>query len=200
MKSFIRVFFAAFLGACVAVALTSQLSTEKANKSYELLTKARQLDLLNHMVPLVMTKEQINKMLVVVEKARANVEKIKLMEANELIQYETKINDAISKGVNKDQVPAKNLMVEINRLFNAFSVRRTVAAGENADLVYEVLKKEFNAGQFKAAANSIDMKAYEKDIDVTKLTDEAKVKFFIKDIFLDPACYDLLLKMTKTSG
>jgi hypothetical protein len=197
MKTLLRAFLGAFLGVWLAIGITGQLTPDKAAKSLELLTKSRQLDLLNHMVPLIMTKEQINRILVPVEKARASVERIKLMEANDLIKYESKINDAVTKGINRDQVPAKALLVELNKLYTGFTIRRNVAAGENADLVYEVLQKELNAGQLKAAANSLDIKAYDPNIDPAKLTEEAKIKFFIKDIFLDPACYDLLVKMSK---
>lgn len=197
MKTMLRAFLGAFLGVWLAIGITGQLTPDKAAKSLELLTKSRQLDLLNHMVPLIMTKEQINRILVPIEKARASVERIKLMEANDLIRYESKINDAVAKGINRDQVPAKALLVELNKLYTGFAVRRNVAAGENADLVYEVLQKELNAGQLKAAANSLDIKAYDASVDTSKLSEEAKIKFFIKDIFLDPSCYDLLVRMSK---
>lgn len=200
MNSLLRMFVAALLGASVVVAFSGQLTKDKQDKSSELMAKARQLDLLNYLVPLVMTKDQVNKLLIPVEKAQANVERIKLMEAKELLQLESKINDAIDKGVNKGQVPTRELLTELNKLFGAFGVRRRVAGGENADLVYEVIKKEFNAGQLKAAANAHDIKEFDPNIDVSKLTEEAKIKFFIKDVFLDPECYGLLVKMSRASG
>lgn len=198
MNSALRVFIAAFAGASVAVAW-SQFTPARAKKSDEILVKARQLDLLNHLLPLVMTKDQLNKVLTVVERCRAKVDRIRLDEANELLKYEPKIIDAIDRGVNKDLVPSKTLMVDLAKSFNAFSIRRQVAAGENADEVLAVMKKELNAGQLKAAANSHDHKVYDPNLDVSKLTEDDKLKFYIKDVILDPSCYELLIKLTKTA-
>lgn len=199
MKSFIRVFLAVLAAMSMTVAL-AQISPDKAKKSDEILKKARQLDLLNHLLPLVLTKAQINKLLVVVEKARARVDQIRLMEASDLLKYESKMDDAVSKGVNKDMVPAKSLLVELNKLFTAFAVRRAIAAGENADEVLAVFKKELNEGQRKAAMNSHDFKAFDPNVDVSKLTDDDKLKFYIKDVVLDPYAYDLMIKMSKAGS
>lgn len=199
MKTFIRVFLAVLAAMSVTVAF-SQLSPEKAKKSDDILKKARQLDLLNHLLPLVLTKDQINKLLVVVEKSRARVDQIRQMEATDLLKYETKVDDAVSKGVNKDMVPAKALLVELNKLFTAFGIRRSIAAGENADEVLAVFKKELNEGQRKAAMNSHDIKAFDPKIDVSKLTDDDKLKFYIKDVILDPYAYDLLIRMSKAGS
>lgn len=199
MKNVFRVFVAAFVGASVAVAW-SQFTPAKAKKSEEILIKARQLDLLNHMLPLVMTKDQLNKVLAVVEKCRAKVDRIRLDEANELLKFEPKIIDALNRGVNKDLVPSKALMVELNKSFTMFSIRRSAAAGENADDVLVVMKKELNAGQLKTAANSHDLRVYDPNIDPSKVSEDDKLKFFIKDVILDPNCYDLLIKLTKTSS
>lgn len=196
MKSFLRVFFAALAGMSLTVAVT-QLTQAKSNKSDEIIHKARQLDLLNHLVPLVLTKDQMNKILVAVEKARSKVSQIEQMEATDLLNYESKINDAINKGISRDLVPSKDLLKELNRLFSAFTVRRQIAAGENADAVLAVLKSTLNAGQIKAAANSEDMKAFDPNLDPAKLSDDDKLKFYIKDIVLDPQAYDLLMRMSK---
>jgi hypothetical protein len=199
MKNALKMFLAAMVGMSVTVAVT-QVSPDKAKKSDEILAKARQLDLLNHMLPLLLTKPQIDKLLVVVEKSRAKVDQIRSMEHSDLLKYETKINDAVQKGIEKDLVPAKALLVELAKLFQAFTIRRQIAAGENADMVLEVMKKELNAGQLKAAMNSHDIKAFDPNIDVSKLTDDDKLKFYIKDVILDPQGYDLLLKMSKAGA
>lgn len=199
MKTAFRVFIAAFAGASVAVAWT-QFTPARAKKSDEILVKARQLDLLNHLLPLVMTKDQLNKVLGVVEKCRAKVDRIRLDEANDLLKFEPKIEDALNRGVNKDLVPSKTLMVDLTKSFTMFSIRRGAASTENAEDVLAVMKKELNAGQLKAAANSHDLKVYDPSIDPSKLSEDDKLKFYIKDVILDPSCYDLLIRLTKTAG
>lgn len=198
MNSMLRVFVAAFAGMSLAVGM-AQLTSQRIQKSDDIIHKARQLDLLNHLVPLLLTKDQINKLLVVVEKGRAKVDQIKQLEASDMLKYDGKINDAINKGINNDLVPSKDLLNELSRLFNGFHIRRQVAANENADLILEVLRKELNAGQIKAAANSLDIKAYEPNIDEKTLTEEYRLRYYIKDVILDPQAYDLLMKMSKVS-
>ena len=196
MKSFIRVFLAVLAAMSVTVALT-QLSPDKAKKSDEILIKMRQIDLLNFMVPLVLTKDQINKLLVVVEKCRAKVEQVRNDEATELLKFDSKVTDAVNKGINKDITPGKTLMIELNNNLTKFAFRRQLTGDENADLVLAVFKKELNEGQRKAAMNAHDIKAFDPRVDVSKLTDDDKLKFFIKDVILDPYAYDLLMRMSK---
>src|SRR5688500_1496790 len=196
MKSTIRVFLA-ILAAMSMTFASAQLAPCKANKSDDILKKARQLDLLNHHLPLVLKKDQINKLLVVVEKARARVDQIRALEASDLLKFETKVDDAVNKGVNKDMVPAKSLLVELNKLFTAFSIRRAIAATENAEEGLAVSKKKLNEGQRKAAMNSHECKAFDPNVDVAKLSDDDKLKFYIKDVVLDPYAYDLMIRMSK---
>lgn len=199
MKSLVRVFVAS-IAVIAAVSAPAQLQNDRAKRSEEILIKMRQLDILNHLVPVLMSKDQINKLLIPVEKAREKVKQIQDMEASDLAKFESKINDAIDKGLNKDLVPSRPLMVELAKLMQAFAIRRDIARGENADLVLEVMKKELNEGQLKAAMNSHDLKAYDPRLDVAKLSDDDKLKFYIKDIILDPYAYDILIKLSKKAS
>lgn len=199
MKSLLRAFVASIV-VIAAVSTPAQLQTDRAKRSEEILIKMRQLDILNHLVPVLMSKDQINKLLIPVEKAREKVKQIQDMEASDLAKFESKINDAIDKGLNKDLVPSKPLMVELAKLMQAFAIRRDIARGENADLVLAVMKKELNEGQLKAAMNSHDLKAYDPRLDVSKLGDDDKLKFYIKDILLDPYAYDILIKLSKKAS
>ena len=196
MKSIIRIFLAVVAAMSVTVALT-QLSPEKAKKSEEILIKMRQIDLLNYIVPLVLTKDQINKLLVVVEKCRSKVDQVRNDEAAELLKFESKVTDAINKGINKDITPGKTLMIELNNNLTKLAFRRQLVGDENADLVLAVFKKELNEGQRKAAMNAHDIKAFDPRVDVSKLTDDDKLRFFIKDVILDPHAYDLLIRISK---
>ena len=180
----------------VSIAVGAQTNDE-AKRSDAILMKARQLDLLNHMLPMTFTKSQINALLVPIEKARQNVKKIASMEAADLAKFEAKIGSAVDSGVNDAKVPSPDLLKEVNRLFTAFTVRRQIAAGENADLVYEVMLKVLNKGQLAVAAKTIDPNAYDPTVDLKTWTDEMRTKLFIKDVLLDPASYDLMVKMSK---
>lgn len=173
----------------------AQRSDEKAKRSDAILNKIRHLDLLNHILPLTLTKEQIGALLPVIEKCRQSVRKIELMEHDDLVKFESKIDKAVEDGIKKDLVPGRELLNELNKLILAFRVRRQVAIGENVDLVLPVVKKEFNKGQIAVAANSLDPKAF--GMDPEKMTEDDRLKLYIRDILLDMLAYDLLIRLQK---
>jgi hypothetical protein len=175
--------------------LPAQVSPDKGERSRKILAKARHIDLLNHLLPLVLTKEQINKILVVLEKCRAKEDDISNREADQLRAVELKIDEALDKGIKGGVVPSKDLLRELNSVFISFEMRRRAASEENADDILAVLKTTLNAGQLKAAANSVDPKAYDPGVDVAKLTDDERAKYFIRAVMLDWFTYDLLVKL-----
>lgn len=194
-----RIFLTLFLLISLSLASPMAFAQTKTQKSDEILRKARQLDLLNHILPLVLTKSQIEQLLTPIEKCRKKVKEIEGMEADDLIKMETKVDAVLAKGYQNDLVPSRDLLREMNRLFNAFRIRRQIAASENADIMLEAMKKILNAGQLTTAEKSIDLKAYDPTADPEKISADDKLKFFIKDILLDPLSYDVLTKMLKDS-
>lgn len=195
----IRIVLAVLATSALATAAFAQggTSTQKANRSEEILKRVRQLDLLNHLLPLTLTKAQINDLLIPIEKSRQKVKQIEGLEADDLAKYESRVNAAVTGGADDGKVPSPDLLKEINRLFLAFSVRRQIAAGENADLVLAVMRRSFNKGQITVAANSIDPKAYDPTVDPKTLAEDDKLKLFIKDVLLDPQAYEILTRMAK---
>lgn len=183
-----------------AIAAPAQAQTDKQKKSTELLGKARQIDLLNMVLPLVMTKSQINQMLPLLEKARAKEKVIESREADMMRSMETKINTALDKGINDGVVPSLELLKELNRMFIAFSMSREATITENVEAILEGLKRSLNSGQIKAAANSIDPKAFDPSADPAKMSQDDRLKFFIRANLLDPLCYDVLVKLSTSKA
>jgi hypothetical protein len=194
MKSLLMAAVAAVVFS-VSATVVAQAQPDRAKRSEEIMRKMRQLDLLNHILPLVMSKDQITAILAPIEKARQNVKKIETMEADDLLKYEARINEMVEKGTLKNEVPSREFLRELNRLYSAFTVRRMVAAAENADLVLEVVKKKLNKGQIAAMANSLDPKVY--GLDPKTASEDDKLKNFIKDVLLDPTAYPILLQLQK---
>lgn len=183
------------------LALTSgamgQTSDAAAKRSTEILKKARTLDLLNHILPLLLTKEQINQMLPAIERTRAKVRAIEKAEAEDLAKYEKKLDDAIAQGFEKERVPGRTVLNEISKLFQALAIRRQIAAEENAEDMLTVVKKALNAGQLKTMAGSLDMKVYLPGVDPATITEDMKIKVYIKDVLLDPLSYDFLVRLSR---
>lgn len=175
----------------------AQGTSDAAKRSDAIMKKARTLDLLNHILPLLLTKDQINQMLPVIERTRAKVRQIEKAEAEDLAKFDKKLDEAIEQGLGKDRVPSRALLNEVSRLFQALSIRRQVAAEENAEEMLAVVKKALNAGQIKTMANSLDMKVYMPGTDPATITEDVKLKVFIKDVLLDPLSYDFLVRLSK---
>lgn len=179
----------------ISGAALAQPAAEKAKQSAATLDKMRQIDLLNHVLPLVMTKEQIRKLLPVIEKARRDVRTQEDLEAKILAQYSAKVDKAVQDGIEKGDVPDKELLRELNAVIRTFTMQRAAIASDNTDMVLEVVKTTLNAGQMKAAGNSLDFKLYNPSIKTEEIKDEDRLKLYIREILLDPLAYDLLVKL-----
>lgn len=187
----------ALLLATLASAGQTQTQTEQQKRSRIILEKARHLDLLNHMVPLQLTKEQIKDILPVIEKCRAKVREIESFEAKELAKFEARITEVVDKGVKKEEIPPRDFLREVNRLFNALAINRDVAINENVATMMEFVNAKFNAGQKATASKSLDPKAFYPNVDKEKWTQEDGLKLYCRDILLDPLAYDLLIRIQK---
>jgi len=169
--------------------------SEKAKRSSATLEKMRQIDLLNQLIPLVMTKEQIRGLLPVIEKCRAEVKKWQSEEADILAKYDVRVSKAVDDGVKNGDVPDKAFLKELNAVIRMFSMKREAIAAENTANVMTVMKAQLNAGQLKAAGNSLNPRVYDTNIKPEEMKDDDRLALFIREIMLDPLAYDLLVKM-----
>jgi len=187
----VAVMFAFIVGA------SSSLQTDKAKQSSDTLEKMRQLDLLNQILPLVMTKDQIRQLLPTIEKARRDVKAEEDTEAGLIAQVAPEINAAVKAGIEKGEVPDKALLKKANAVIRTMAMRRNAIASDNVDMVLGEMKKILNAGQLKAAANSLSTSVYMPDVKPEEIKDDQKLQIFVREIMLDPLAYDILVKLQK---
>lgn len=184
------------LAICLILALVGTgFAQDKAAQSNVVLDKMRQIDLLNHILPLALKKEQILKMLPVIEKARRDVKAQTDEEAKFLSQNAAKVDKAVKDGIEKGDVPDKQLIRELNAMVRVFAMKRAAIASDNATMVLDVMKTTLNAGQIKVAANSLDFKLYNPNIKPEDIKEEDRLKLFVQEVILDPLAYDLLVKI-----
>lgn len=159
--------------------------------------KVRKLDLLNQLLPVLMTKEQIRKMLPTIEKAR-QAEKDQTAKELELMKkYEGKLDAAISAAINKKQVTKIEVLRDLRAMVRGLSISRMAMVGNYTDIVRTKFVEVMNAGQVKAASNALDPRLVEPNADLSKLTSDQKLKLWIRSILLDPLAYDLLVELSK---
>jgi hypothetical protein len=186
--------------ALVSSAPAQLASDDQAKRSDEILKKMRQIDLLNQMLPLALSKDQINKLLPSIEKARQRVKDQQKEEFKLMTQYEGKIDAAVKAGIDKGDVPDIALLRELNAVMTTMELRRDAVASENADAVLSEMKKALNAGQLKVAANSLNPKLFDPSVKVDEMTQDQKILFFVRNIMLDPHSYDLMRQLLKRAS
>jgi hypothetical protein len=172
-------------------------STDTAKRSEVILSKMRQIDVLTQVIPLALTKDQINQILPAVERARAKVGTVEKEEAQILAGLEGKINDAIKKSEDSLVAPPQALLDELAQTTMKMAKKRQLVVDQNTDAVLKVFNQACNAGQKKAAANSLRPELIDPSLKSDKMTDEEKIRFFIEEILLDPQGYPVLIELLK---
>ncbi|MBS1713839.1 MAG: hypothetical protein JST30_05825 [Armatimonadetes bacterium] len=161
-----------------------------------ILVKLRQLDLLNQILPVLLTKEQLGKLLPVIEKAREASKATERIELDELKKLEPKVDSDLKDAKEKGLVTAKEKTTEYLRVLAALRKVREIMVNEQLETVLKAVEETLDEGQIKAATNSIQ-NAGDKE---SKVTDRDKLRRWVGAVLLDPLAYDLLLELKKKGG
>lgn len=190
----------AFLVLALSWPASAQVTAdERGRKSEEILRKVQQLELMNQLLPLVLTKDQLRQLLPLVEKARQAVRDQEKVEYDFLAKLAPKIDTALKEAVDKGKVPGKDTVNETWATFQMFAYKRKAIADDNVQTVAKLLDSILNAGQKKTAVNALDPKKYDPSLDPKTMSDIKKLELFVRVIVLDPLAYDLLVGMLKAS-
>lgn len=186
--------FAAFTGAFAQQSLAEK---ERARRSDEIVKKARKIDILNQLLPVLLTKDQITTLLPELAKAREAVRKVEEAEYKSLIELEPKLDAAIKEGIDKQRVPKEEVLRAMLKTFHALAIVRDATVQANVEAVFEVVNKIFNDGQKAAARNALTPSLMDPTLDPKKMTDDQKLRFWVRVILLDRDSYDTLLEVVK---
>jgi hypothetical protein len=148
MKSFL-VSLALFV-ALVGTAAAQPITTDKGKQSDEVYVKIRKIDLLNQILPLLLTKEQINKILPSIESARAKWKMTLSQEDEELSKLRAQVDETYNKAVEKNEYPSKEFTTMIAAKTKSISMKRSIVLIELVEVVQDHLLKILNEGQKKA--------------------------------------------------
>ena len=159
--------------------------------------KVRKLDLLNQILPVLMTKEQIKQMLPVIEKARQAERDQTAKELEIMTKYEGKLDAAIKAALEKKQVTKVEVLRDLRAMSRGLSISRLAMIGNYTDQVRTKFMSVMNAGQVKAASNALDPRLVDPNADVSKLTTDDRLKLWVRGILLDPLAYDLLVQLSR---
>jgi hypothetical protein len=180
----------------LSISVAQPVDPVMAKQSADILSKLRKVELLYQILPLLLEKQQIDKILPALEKIRSKQRKLLEQEHKDLAGFETDANKAVAAGVG-GQMPSDDTIRTIEAFYKANDLRRQVAMGENLDLLMPVLKSTLNAGQMKVMANSLTMAFFEPDLAPGDINDEVKARVFAREVLLDPLTYEILVAMDK---
>lgn len=161
------------------------------------LVKMRQLDLLNQMLPVLMTKEQVQKLLGPVEKARNAEKAIQKTELEQLKKIEAKLDAAIKDAKENQRIPPTELQTEVFKTLTGFQKARAEMIIEQNEAVLKAVEETLDEGQIKAASNALSLPTKDGET----LTSRDKLRRWVRGVLMDPLSYDLLVELSrKKSG
>ena len=179
------------------VAVGQAQVTPKGNRSDEILVKIHEADLLVQLTPIAMTKDQMNKIMLALEKIRAQQAKIRAQEDEILAQLEPSVEKAVTGAIEKQEYPPRAMQELVSKATRNMSINRVLAFEKMVQDLTKAIKKELNAGQIKAMTHSLLPEALDPSKRSKDMSDEDKLQFFIGRIFMDDTTYGLLGRMSK---
>jgi hypothetical protein len=161
-----------------------------------ILLKIRRLQIVDMLLPVLMTKAQIKALLPIVEKSRQKELDLEKKELVELKEFEGEIDKMLANAIKEQKSLPTDFVAKYRKIMNAFGLGRQFLVGGSAAEVLAEMKKTLNAGQLKTAENSLDPRLFgEKEPD--KMSSDEKLKLWIREVLLDRASYDLLVDMAR---
>jgi hypothetical protein len=160
-----------------------------------ILEKIQKVDILSQVLPILLTKEQIKKLLPTIEDARQAVADVKKKEYDQLKRLESMLDKVIADGMEKGEVPKVEERKEAIKVINSLAVGRQAVIAINTAKVTAKFNEVANKGQIKTAANSLDPRFFEGQ-KIEEIPDEKKVEMFCQEVLLHPLAYEMLRKMS----
>lgn len=177
----------------ITPAQTSTGADARQKRVDNIMKKARRIDLMSQIMPLLLTNAQIKQLLVPIEAARREVNRVENLEFNELAKIEGKLDTALAEAIKNERSPNRNALADAYATFKFISLRRNATAQDNVTKVMAVLEKTLNEGQKKAMAGSL--KPTLSGFDPSKLTESQRMQYFAGDVLLDPEAYTILSQL-----
>ena|SRR2546421_4501619 len=193
MKRFIFLVLAC-MGMCTSA--FGQADQQARNAVDRFFFKTTELQFYNLMLPILITKDQYKIILPAIEKARERVRQTYKKELEEIHGLDPDVDQALAAARDKDQVISGVLQAKLDKLKGGILMRRLIMAQLNENDVYDAIVKALNPGQQKAMANSLTPRLIDPNLKPDKMTQEDKLRLFVRDVLLTPDYYDDMVKMS----
>jgi hypothetical protein len=184
----------ALIFALVAGASAQPITTDRGKTSDEVFLKIRKIDLLNHILPMLLTKDQINKLLPAIEQARGKQKQELAREDEELAKLKAQVDEAYVAAIEKGVYP-KEVSTVVAAKTRQMSIARQIVLGEMIEIVEKAVTTHLNEGQRKAMIGSFAASYIAPGRKPEDITDAIRMKFFIESVLLDPLTREILIEV-----
>jgi hypothetical protein len=158
-------------------------------------TKIAKIDMLFDVLPLLLTKDQLNQLLPVIEKCRSRIKKSLVEEDKIFLEVESLASDTYDKSVATGNMPSDAARSKLAQTIKMADINRTQTVAENVSEAFAAFDKILNPAQKKIAANSIDIGYYDPTAKVKDMSQELKEQAYVRYILLNPVSYDVMLDL-----
>lgn len=158
--------------------------------------KIRRVEILDQLLPVLMTKEQIKKLLPVVEKARQMEVDLQKTELGMLKDLEPLVDKELENGIKKQMLTSAEFNAEYAKIVAKFHAGRAGLIDISTGQVYAEMKKVLNDGQRTAAAKAVPAFHF-PGREIGSVSQEEKLRVWIREVMLDRASYELLSDMAR---
>jgi hypothetical protein len=188
--------FVALLALFAMLSTPAQVSQGDPNKVQAILDQLAEIDLSNQILPLLLSKDQIRKLLPVIERCRANIRNQEKKEADRLREIKVD-SEKVFADVLKGKLPPQAFLDKATAMFKKFESERAGVFVANGLIIVDAMNSTLNDGQKKAAIGVVD-KVYDEQAKKWEDSSDAhKLRYFGMVIFLNDRAYSLLTKMAK---
>jgi hypothetical protein len=190
-------FLATALCILICAAVFSQpITTPQAAVSNLTNRKINQLNLLIKLVPLVLKKSQFDALLGALAKARQIEEEQLEKEDKLLIDLDPSVTDAITNAVEKGIYPPREFQKVVADKERDAMNQRVLVQYKELKLVSDAINASLNDGQKKTMEGSYAA-SFINPANPASVTDDVKLEFYEREVFLDTDTYGLLQEMAK---
>lgn len=173
--------------------------TAKEARAEAIYLKMRQVDLLTQLMPLVLTKKQIDQLLTALEKARKDQQIILDAEAGQMAAMEKEIDAALKEAEESGKYPPREIRGRIYGTTSKMSTIRMAARDGIMLRLDEAVLKILNEGQIRAMVGTFRPEEL-NSVKPESVTDEMRRRAYVGNILLDPQCYDVLRKLFRKAS
>lgn len=152
-----------------------------------------EIDISNQILPLLLTKDQTNRLLTLLERARAEAKQQQKKEADALKALKPEADKVREEAVKLGKVPSQEFLTKVNDMFASWEKERLNIRAKNTILFMSSVKEILNEGQIKAAVGVVD-KVYDEQLRefVENPTDDQKLAYYVVHVFFNDTAYEFM--------